>query len=219
MVHKRMQLFLWVLVLLAGFCPFALGQTQATGLSQAADQEETDEPPFRVIANYQEQLENRIIATGNVEIHYKTIKLFADRVELDTETKDVFAEGHVVIQSPGDVISVDRIQFNLDSKLGTFQNVFGRSSPNIFYEAETVEKTDENMYSMTKGSFTSCTQPTPRWRFFFSRANLKKDDYMEMWSSVVRVKKVPILYFPYIKYPLDEERATGFLMPKLGYNG
>ena len=214
-----MQLFLWVLILLTGFCPFALGQTQATGLSQAADQEKTDEPPFRVIANYKEQLENRIIATGNVEIQYKTIKLFADRVELDTETKDIFAEGHVVIQSPGDVISVDRIQFNLDSQLGTFQNVFGRSSPNIFYEAETVEKTDKNMYSMTKGSFTSCTQPTPRWRFYFSRANLKKADYVEMWNPVVRVKKVPILYLPYLKYPLDEERATGFLMPKFGYNG
>jgi lipopolysaccharide assembly outer membrane protein LptD (OstA) len=219
MAYKRMQWPLRILVILAGLCPIALGQTQTTGLSQAADQKENDEVPFRVIANYKEQLENRIIATGNVEIHYKTIKLFADRVELDTETKDVFAEGHVVIQTPGDVISVERIQFNIDSQLGTLQNVFGRSSPNIFYEAETVDKTDQDMYRMTKGSFTSCTQPTPRWRFSFSRANLKKADYVEMWNSVVRLKKVPILYFPYIKYPLDEEAATGFLMPKLGYNG
>jgi lipopolysaccharide assembly outer membrane protein LptD (OstA) len=202
-----------------------LGQTPATGLSSTSDQEQSsvqtaaDEAPFRVIANYKEQLENRIIATGNVEIHYKTVKLFADRVELDTETKDVFAEGHVVIQTPGDVISVDRIQFNIESQLGTLHNVFGRSSPNIFYEADTVEKTDEDMYRLDTGSFTSCTQPTPRWRFSFSRANLKRDDYVEMWSSVVRIKKVPVMYFPYIRYPLDRERATGFLMPKLGYNG
>jgi LPS-assembly protein len=208
-----------VLLLFIGLCPFALGQTQTSDPAQAADHQEKDEVSFRVIANYKEQLENRIIASGNVEIHYKAIKLFADRIELDTETKDIFAEGHVVIQSPGEVISVDRIQFNIDSQLGTFQNVFGRSSPNVFYEAETVEKTDKDMYSMTKGNFTSCTQPTPRWRFSFSRANLKKDDYVEMWNSVVRVKKVPVLYLPYLKYPLDEERATGFLMPKLGYNG
>jgi lipopolysaccharide assembly outer membrane protein LptD (OstA) len=183
------------------------------------EQDAAQETSLRVTANYKEQLGSRIIATGNVEIEYKTIKLFADKIELDTETKDVFAEGHVVIQTPGDVISVDRIQFNIDSQLGTMDNVFGRSSPNIFYEADTVEKTDKDKYSMTKGSFTSCTQPTPRWRFSFSRANLKKDDYVEMWSSVVRIKKVPVLYFPYIRYPLDRERATGFLMPKLGYNG
>ncbi len=205
------------------FCPFgraqAPDQTPTTGQTTATTQTEAKETPFRVIANYKEQLENRIIATGNVEVHYKTITLFADRVELDTETKDVFAEGHVVVQTPGDVISVESIQFNLDSKLGTFQKVFGRSQPNLFYEAESVEKTSEDMYSMTRGSFTTCTQPTPRWRFSFSRANLKKDDYVEMWDSVVRVKKVPILYFPYLKYPLDEERNTGFLMPKFGYNG
>jgi LPS-assembly protein len=222
---RNMQRSLSLLLLFTGLCFFALGPIQASGFSQASEQDQSTDKPaaeeaaFRVIANYKEQLENRIIATGNVEIHYKTVKLFADRVELDTETKDVFAEGHVVIQTPGDVISVDRIQFNIDSQLGTFENVFGRSSPNIFYEADTVEKTDKDMYSLTKGSFTSCTQPTPRWRFTFSRANLKKDDYVEMWSSVVRLKKVPVLYFPYIRYPLDRERATGFLMPKLGYNG
>ena len=96
MIHKCKQWTLCVLVLVAGLCPMAFGQTQTTGLPQTADQDSTEEVPFRVIANYKEQLENRIIARGNVEIHYKTIKLFADRVELDTETKDVFAEGHVV---------------------------------------------------------------------------------------------------------------------------
>lgn len=225
MVSKRINRAVCALILFAGLCIFSLGQTQAGDLLQAssqnqsADQTEAEETPLTVIANYKEQVENRIIATGNVEIHYKTIKLFADRVELDTETKDVFAEGHVVIQTAGDVISVERIQFNIDSQLGTFHNVFGRSSPNLFYEAESVEKTDKDMYNMTKGSFTSCTQPTPRWRFSFSRANFKKDDYVEMWGSVVRVKKVPVLYFPYIKYPLNRERSTGFMMPKLGYNG
>jgi LPS-assembly protein len=219
MTLKRKQWTLCIFVLVTCLSPIALGKTLATGLTQTTDQTATEEPPFRVIANYKEQLENRLIARGNVEVHYKTIKLFADRIELDTETKDVFAEGHVVIQTPGDVISVENIQFNLDSQLGTLQNVFGRSQPNLFYEAEMVEKTSEDTYRLIKGNFTSCSQPTPRWLFSFSRANLKKADHVEMWNSVVRVKKVPILYFPYLKYPLDAERATGFLMPKFGYNG
>jgi LPS-assembly protein len=219
MVHKRLLLFLFSFVLLVCLFSVVFGQTQTSGLTQATDQQEQEKVPFRVIANYKEQLGNKIIARGNVEIHYKTVKLFADSIEMDTETKDVFAEGHVVIQTPGDVVSMDRIQFNIDTQLGTFHNVFGRSSPNIFYESETVEKIDRDKYNLTKGSFTSCTQPTPRWRFSFSKANLKKSDYVEMWNSVVRLKKIPVFYFPYIRYPLDRERATGFLMPKLGYNG
>ena len=39
-----------------------------------------------------------------------------------------------------------------------------------------------------------------------------------MWSPVLSVKKVPVFYLPYLRYPL-RDRATGFLMPNLGYSG
>ena len=39
-----------------------------------------------------------------------------------------------------------------------------------------------------------------------------------MWDAVVRVKSVPVLYLPYLRYPL-KDRATGFLMPQIGYAG
>ena len=35
-----------------------------------------------IIAHYQERLDDRILATGNVEVHYKNIKLFADNHSL-----------------------------------------------------------------------------------------------------------------------------------------
>jgi hypothetical protein len=38
-----------------------------------------------------------------------------------------------------------------------------------------------------------------------------------MWNSVFRIKKVPIFYLPYFRYPLDKERSTGFLTPQIGY--
>ena len=187
--------------------------------SSAFGQQELILGEVKVIANYKERLENRLVARGDVEVHYKELKLFADRVEMDMETKDVIAEGNVVVQMDGEVISVDHIQFNLETKLGIFQNVHGMQQPNIFYEAESVEKKSEELYSLEKATFTTCTQPTPRWRFSASKANLKKEDYLEMWNSVIRIKNVPVFYFPYWRYPLNKEKSTGFLTPNLGYNG
>jgi hypothetical protein len=40
-----------------------------------------------------------------------------------------------------------------------------------------------------------------------------------MWNPVFYIKKIPIFYLPYMRYPLDEERSTGFLMPQLGFSG
>ena len=174
---------------------------------------------IRIIAHYKEKIKEQIIASGNVEIHYKNIKLFADRIELNLESKDVYAEGQVLIQTPDEVVSCEKIFFNLDSSQGKLEKAHGMIQPTIFYEAESVERKDENLYSFSKARLTSCTQPVPRWKFSCSRANFKKDDYMEMWNSVFSIKGIPVFYLPYMRYPLDKERSTGFLMPQLGYSG
>jgi LPS-assembly protein len=174
---------------------------------------------IKIIAHYKEKIKDQIFASGNVEVHYRNVKLFADRIELSSESKDVYAEGHVVIQTPDEVVSCEKIFFNLDSSQGKLENVHGMIQPTIFYEAESVERRDENLYSFRKARLTSCTQPVPRWKFSCSKANFKKDDYMEMWNSVFSIKGIPVFYLPYMRYPLDKERATGFLMPQLGYSG
>lgn len=178
--------------------------------------QKTAEP--KIIARTQEFIQNLVRAEGNVEVEYKSLKLFADRIELNMDTKDIFAEGHVVIQTPDEVISAERIFFNLDSTLGKMENAFGMVQPDIRYQAESIEKKAENIYIFGKSQFTSCTQPVPRWKFSCARANLKRGDFIEMWGALVSIKKIPIFYLPYMRYPLDKEGATGFLMPLVGYS-
>jgi len=182
-------------------------------------QESAESQEIRVIAHYKEKTDERIFASGHVEVHYKNIVLLADRIDFNTETKDILAEGNVSIRFPDEVISCERVQFNLDSSKGELVKVFGRIQPSIFYEAEAIERKDINLYNLKKAKITSCTQAVPRWKFSCSSANFKKDDYIEMWHSVVSIKKIPVFYFPYLRYPLDKERATGFLMPQIGYSG
>lgn len=165
---------------------------------------------------------DRVIAIGNVEVEYRDIKLFADRVELDTKTKDVFAVGidrRVTLQLPDETITFTTVTFNLDTRQGKFDDAVGLLQPSIRYEAATIERKEDNLYSFGRSVFTSCAQPVPRWNFSCARANFKKGDYMEMWGAVFSIKKIPIFYLPYMRYPLDRERATGFLMPQLGFSG
>jgi len=192
------------------------------------------------------RIEDRITGDGNVEVRYKNIILFADHIDIDSKTKDVVAIGQVSLhiapqgraaqsgaagasgpgsapqESPSDtavteVISGERLDFNMDSGRGKMENAFGLIQPTYVLEAGTLER-ESDIYHMTGMSFTECTQPTPRWQFSCSRANLKKDDYIEMWGVVFTIKGLPLFYWPYMKYPLNRERATGFLMPKYGYS-
>lgn len=177
------------------------------------------EAPITVLARNWEKTEKRIFAVGNVEVRYKEIKVFADQAEVNTETKDIFASGNVVIQFPDEVISADKIFYNMDTRQGKIEHAFGMVQPDIFYQAEAIEKKAEDTYGFSKANLTSCTQPTPRWKFSCSRADFKKNDYIKMWNSVFTIKKIPIFYMPYFRYPLEKERSTGFLMPQIGYSG
>jgi len=173
--------------------------------------------PVVIIANNKERLKEIVIAKGNVEIHYKDIILFADWAQLNTETKDVYARGNVAVHMPDEFISGEEIHINLESSEGELKKGFGRVQPTVSYEAINIERKDANLYRFRKARITSCTQPNPRWRFSASKANIKKDDYIEMWNAVFFIKKIPIFYFPYFRYPLREDKSTGLLTPNIGY--
>ncbi len=172
----------------------------------------------RIVARSQERDGDRVFAAGDVEIRYGDFLLFADRVEYDTVTKDLLAEGNVVVQTGGQVIRAERVRYSLESGRGTVERASGLVSPSVLFEAETLERRQADLFSLKRARVTACTQPNPRWSFGVSKANLKQDDYIEMWDAVVRVKNVPVLYLPYLRYPL-KERATGFLLPRIGFAG
>ncbi|MFO7866467.1 MAG: LPS assembly protein LptD [Candidatus Aminicenantes bacterium] len=172
-----------------------------------------------IIAHTKERVGNRITASGSVEIHYRDIKVFADWIELNTETKDIVAAGGVHIHLPNEVISMEEVMFNLDSSRGEMKEVHGLVQPSITYEAGSVERESASLFHLRDAWITSCTQTVPRWKFQFGRADFKKEDYVAMWNSVFYIKKIPVFYLPYMRYPLETQRSTGFLIPKLGYNG
>ncbi len=174
---------------------------------------------YTIKAQFWEKKENRISASGNVEILYKDMALLADAVEVDTETKDIHAWGNVTLRSPDENVTCEEAHFNLDSGQGELKTVFGMIQPIVLYQAGSLIRQSPDLYGLEKAKITTCAQPVPRWQFSCSRANLKRDDYMEMWNAVLRIKKVPILYLPYMRYPLHKERSTGFLMPEGGYSG
>ena len=68
----------------------------------AAAQAEPAKGPeeITVYARTQEKTKDRIFLAGDVEIRYKDLRLFADRVEIDPKTKDAWPRGTSRSSSP-----------------------------------------------------------------------------------------------------------------------
>jgi len=172
---------------------------------------------------------NHLRWTGNVELPIDNqTKIFADRLDYFNDTKRLVAEGNVVFAGPEGRIAAERVEFNVDNSTGTFsvaqgmmslgamadRKQFGNQDADVYFFGETVEKIGPKKYRITRGGFSTCTQPTPRWQMTSHSLVLNLDDYAFARDTVLRVKGVPIMYLPIIYYPIqDTGRQTGFLLP------
>ena len=155
----------------------------------------------------------------------------ADQVDLFSDESRLLAVGNVVFTSSGNRIAADRVEFDTEAQTGTFYeasgstilvedvepSMFGTREPEMRFWGEIIEKTGPRAYRLTRGGFTSCVQPTPRWEVKATTLMINLDEYAVLRNAVLTVKGVPLFYLPAMYYPIQEDgRATGFLMPTYG---
>jgi lipopolysaccharide assembly outer membrane protein LptD (OstA) len=175
------------------------------------------ELPIILKAEQQERVDDRAIASGNVEISWKEYKIYADYMEYNLKTKIITAEGRVTMVSKETAISGEKLQFNLNDRTGVLYDVQGQVPPSVSYKTDKLTQVDNDTLTFDKIKFTSCTQLVPRWRLSCSKGKIKKEKYIAMNNVLFKIKKIPVFYVPYLRYPLtDSGRATGFLFPGIG---
>jgi LPS-assembly protein len=170
--------------------------------------------------------------SGQVEIECPDMGFFADAIDIYTDPDlRLVASGNVVFSNPEGRIAADRVEFNVARGTGTFHQAsgiltlgetvdraqFGNQDPDVYFYGDTIEKLSARSYRLTRGGFTTCVQPTPRWEVTSRSVLLNLNDYAIARDMLLRVKGVPLMYLPVLYYPIqDDDRATGFLLPTFG---
>ena len=163
--------------------------------------------------------QNDAVLDGDVEIRYRDLHFRADHVVLHGATSTLEAEGDVVFDQGPRRIAAARVDFDLATATGTFWNAAAAVDPDFYFNGAVVNKTGENSYEIRDGVFTSCTgDVTPDWSLRTSRARVDLGDYAHIKNARMRVKKLPIFYWPYLIWPARTERTSGLLVPGLGYS-
>jgi LPS-assembly protein len=182
---------------------------------------------------------DHIKLTGQVEIQCGDQSFAADQIDLHQDTHALIAVGNVVFTDGGNRIAADRLEYNTETKTGTFFNaagtatlqsqekrrpgqpqqksMFGTQEPDVYFYGDKISKIASEKYRITHGGFTTCVQPTPRWKLTSGTVLLNLEHYAVLTNSLFRVKSVPVFYLPVFYYPINkEDRATGFLIPTYG---
>jgi LPS-assembly protein len=183
------------------------------------------------------EIESHYRFIGNVEMTLGDAMLYADLVEVFVDKDLMIATGNVTLVQTTNRISADRGEFNYKTKLGTFWTAYGFATikppaprpgafapppvssqdTDVYFQGDVVEKIGGRKYKITKGGFTTCVQPTPRWQLTSDTIVLNIEHYTFLRNAIFSVKGVPMLYTPVMYYPTKkDDRATGFLIPTFG---
>ena len=160
-------------------------------------------------------------------------RVFGDTIDVFGEdgSSRIVAEGHVVFDGPDGHISAEKLEYHTATGTGVFyvangflrlgetadRRQFGGQDPDVEFYGQRLERLGPRRFRVSSGGWTTCTQPTPRWVFTAGSAMIELDDYVMATNTILRVKGVPLFYWPFIYYPIQsDERATGFLLPTYG---
>lgn len=173
-------------------------------------------------------LEGRVLTyIGNVEVTYQKLRLRADQVQYNDETKQITAKGRVRFDYETQHIEGEEAQFNIRTGKGVFRRVRGsfrmdrQPNPSVLvtnnpieFEAREIERVDERTYVIRGAWLTVCPPDKPIWKFYAPRATVLLEKQVRLEHASFRIFNVPVLYLPRATAPAGRRlRQSGFLVP------
>ncbi len=162
--------------------------------------------------------DKKVTAEGNAEFRARRETVLADRLSYAMEDQTIFGNGNVVLRRGYDWITGPELQYKRDTGVGFFRKPrFFVSEANAHGDATEIRFNGPDHYDATDASYTTCVAPHPDW--YLRGEDLEVDNLRKVGTArrvTVHFLDVPVLYAPWLQFPLSNERKSGFLTPTLG---
>ena len=201
------------------FCVVLLILLLAEGEAVAADNLPAEAVHLQADAMSYDRSSGAYRADGDVLLRRGNLTLQSESLLWDSLSGNVFAEGNVHLKEPQGTLDGERLRMNIDAGVGEVEEarIFLRKD-NFHLTGESIEKTGEQSYRIRQGTFTTCDGETPSWKFGASDLKVTLGGFARGKHVIFYLHDLPVLYLPYVVYPVQTERSSGFLMPSGGYS-
>ncbi|MBU2865057.1 LPS assembly protein LptD [Reinekea forsetii] len=155
---------------------------------------------------------------GNVTLSAEDVLAQANQLTYNRPNEQATLEGEALIRFDNFALSSDQAQFSTQNSEASANNsIFVIHSNDMRGKADTLGRDDRFTYAQNV-ALTRCSPSDNAWAL--QSASLTIDNemrYAKAWHTQLKVKGVPVFYWPYVSFPLDDQRFTGFLTPTFGF--
>ncbi|MDH5321657.1 MAG: LPS assembly protein LptD, partial [Gammaproteobacteria bacterium] len=156
--------------------------------------------------------------TGGVLLRKGTRMAGADEARYDPGKRSLLLEGHVRYEDRGTQIQSDLAEFAYDNGSVRFEGAnFSLGSGDGRGAAEVFEINQQGQLQLDGVSYTTCPPGSNDWLIEASDINVDTGAGVATARGMkLRFQGVPILYAPYMSFPVGDARKSGILTPELG---
>ncbi|MBU1076236.1 MAG: hypothetical protein KKH98_03015 [Spirochaetes bacterium] len=146
-------------------------------------------------------------AEGNVHLKYNKLRLKADKVRVNNQTKEMLCEGNVILYDGAKELTGEKIFYNLDTGMGIIY--FGKSRMGeLIYKGEKIKKVQDDAYIISKGIFTSCDDDPPHYYIEAKKLWVYPNNKIVMLDAYYVISGVKVFWIPLF---LRFEKGTGII--------
>ena len=142
----------------------------------------------------------------------------ADQVQYSAKERKAIATGNVLLRDPDLEITSERIDYWVDTETAKASDVRYWYFPSHGSgTADTVERVSKDVVKLENTTYSTCDFEDRDWELKAKKVTLDREKGVGTARNVTaKFKGVPFFYTPWINFPINNERKTGFLAPVFG---
>ncbi len=154
--------------------------------------------------------------------------------------ESVSAQGNVRLEQPGQLIVADSLHADLINHEADMDNVHyllrvGATNPRrtvvssvpdpnftgyAHGQSQTVKQLNADQYTLNHATYSTCSPLTRTWELDARQIDLDQNTGEgQAKDTFLKIDGIPVFYFPYLNFPINDQRKSGFLYGSIGQTG
>ena len=173
--------------------------------------------PLNISADETEARGDTANLSGDVQVSQGYRQVRSDSARVDRTARTVELDGDITYREPGVLMVGESADINFESgELDVRQVDFVLHDSGVRGEASSLTRPEEDIFYVDNVLYTTCEPGNNSWALRATSVEIDTEDSVAVARNVrLNIKDVPVLYIPWLRYPLSDNRATGLLFPNI----
>ena len=170
-------------------------------------------------ASAKRSADNVYTLEGNAVITYGSQRVTADRIIYRQDAGEAVASGNVQFTAPGLEVNAETATVQPDRNTGSLHQLsYSLVDQHARGSASLLSLEGREQQHLEDATYTTCPTGNQDWELSAKQIDLDQTDGTgTARGAKLKFKGVPVVYAPYMSFPLDDRRKSGLLAPSYGH--